>query len=277
LTHETRHLPTLAVSHAAQLLNDGALFVINHSGGKDSQAMMIRLLRVVPARQILVVHASLGDVEWPGALELARDQAAAAGAPFLIAWAVKTFFQMVEHRFKVRPGPNSPCWPSAANRQCTSDLKRGPIQREVRRYAKENGFTKIVSCMGIRAQESPGRAKQLPFRRNERGSVAGRDWFEWLPIFGLSVDEVFATIEQDGQKPHYAYGLGNQRLSCVFCIMGSANDIAIGAMHNPALLARYAEIEKRTGYTMHQSRLPIETIVANGMKQLTSSHRPEAS
>lgn len=237
-----------------EAINAGALFVINHSGGKDSQAMMIRLLRVVPAAQVLVVHASLGEVEWPGALELARDQAAAAGVPFIVAHAIKTFFEMVEHRFKVRPGPNSPCWPSSTNRQCTSDLKRGPIQREVRRYAKEHGFSTIVSCMGIRAQESSGRAKQMAFRRNDRGSIAGRDWFEWLPIHALTADEVFATIAGDGQSPHYAYALGNQRLSCVFCIMGSKSDIANGARHNPALLAKYVEVEKRTGYTMHQSR-----------------------
>ena len=31
----------------------GALFVCNHSAGKDSQAMLIELRRLVPARQIL--------------------------------------------------------------------------------------------------------------------------------------------------------------------------------------------------------------------------------
>lgn len=172
------------------LIEKGALFVVNHSGGKDSQAMMIRLVDLVPVRQLLVVHAALGEVEWEGALELAERQAAAAGAPFIVARSVKTFFEMVEHRFKVRPGPNSPCWPSAENRQCTSDLKRGPIQREVRRYAKERGFTLIVSCMGIRAQESPARAKHKTLKLNERCSVAGRLWYEWLPIHQLTTEEV---------------------------------------------------------------------------------------
>src|SRR4051812_3198395 len=101
----------------SELIARGSLFVVNHSGGKDSQAMLIRLLAIIPRGQLVVVHAALGDVEWPGALELARDQAASAGVPFIIATAVKTFFEMVEHRYKVRPGPNSPCWPSAANRQ----------------------------------------------------------------------------------------------------------------------------------------------------------------
>ncbi|MDW1112878.1 hypothetical protein P2N17_13320, partial [Mannheimia haemolytica] len=120
------------------LIDAGALFVSNHSGGKDSQAMLIKLLDVIPARQLVVVHASLGPVEWPGALELASAQATAAGLPFIVATARKTLLEMVVRRFENRP--EVPSWPSASTRQCTSDLKRGPIQREVRRYAKANGF-----------------------------------------------------------------------------------------------------------------------------------------
>ena len=205
-----------ALPHIDDLIRAGALFVANHSGGKDSQAMLIKLLERIPARQLLVVHASLGEAEWEGALEHAQAQAEDAGLPFVVAHAVKTFFDMVEHRFKVRPGPNSSCWPSASNRQCTSDLKRGPIEREVRRYAKANGFSNIVSCLGIRAQESPGRAKRPSFSRNERGSIAGRNWYEWLPIHDASTAEVFSTIADAGQEPHWAYAAGNERLSCVF-------------------------------------------------------------
>lgn len=250
-------MPTAKI---AELIAAGALFVANHSGGKDSQAMLIRLLKFVPRSQILVVHASLGEVEWPGALDKAEQHADAEGLPFIAARSVKTFFEMVEHRYKVRPGPNSPCWPSAANRQCTSDLKRGPIEREVRRYAKLHGYTTIVSCMGLRAQESSSRAKAVAFRRNERGSVAGRDWYEWLPIHGMTEAEVFATIERAGHLPHFAYALGNERLSCIFCIMGCAGDIANGARQHPALFARYTEIEQRTGYTMHMSRKPLAAV-----------------
>lgn len=249
-------LPTVS-----ELIAGGALFACNHSGGKDSQAMLIKLREVVPPEQMIVVHASLGEAEWPGALEHAENQATDAGLPFIVAHAVKTFFEMVERRFKTRPGPNSPCWPSAKNRQCTSDLKRGPITREVRRYAKANGFDTIVTCMGIRAQESAGRSKRAPFRRNNRESNSVATWYEWLPIHGLSADEVFQTITDAGQSPHWAYAAGNQRLSCMFCIMGSQNDIRNAARHNPGLLAKYVEIEERTGYTMHQSRKSLTEMV----------------
>src|ERR1700743_3679075 len=89
-----------------ELILAGALFVLNDSGGKDSQAMRIIVRDLVPRNQIVVMHASLGEVEWPGALEHACSGAERDGMPFFVARARKTFFEMVEHRFKVRPGPN---------------------------------------------------------------------------------------------------------------------------------------------------------------------------
>ncbi|MBA0077667.1 phosphoadenosine phosphosulfate reductase [Klebsiella pneumoniae] len=162
----------------SSLITAGALFVSNHSGGKDSQAMLINLLEIIPPKQLAVVHASLGAMEWPGALELAQKQAEAAGIPFIVARARKTLLEMVERRFVNRP--EVPSWPSASTRQCTSDLKRGPIQREVRAYAKANGFKVIVNCLGLRAQESPSRAKRQAFRKNETDSNSVLTWYEWL-------------------------------------------------------------------------------------------------
>lgn len=242
------------------LIDADALFVSNHSGGKDSQAMLIKLLEIVPPKQIVVVHASLGAVEWPGALELAQEQAKDAGLPFVVATARKTLLEMVARRFENRP--EVPSWPSASTRQCTSDLKRGPIQREVRAYAKANGFKVIVNCLGLRAQESPGRAKRQAFRKNETDSNSVLTWFEWLPIHELKADEVFATISEAGQQPHYAYSLGNERLSCVFCIMASRNDLRNGANHHPDLLEQYASLEEKTGYTMHMNRIPLRELAA---------------
>ncbi len=252
------------------LRDTGALFVLNDSGGKDSQAMRLALRDDVPASQKLVIHATLGEAEWPGALEHAREGAEREGLPFVVARAVKTFFEMVEHRYAVRPGPNSSCWPSASNRQCTSDLKRGPIEREIRRELKERGLNHVVTCMGIRAEESFKRAKLSTFKINVGNCIPSypttrkvdheRYWYEWLPIFRMTRDEVFASIASAGEKPHYAYAAGNERLSCMFCIMGSKNDLRNAALANPDLYRRYVEIERRTGYTMHQSRKSLEVL-----------------
>lgn len=250
--------PTTDVGPTA-LIAGGALVVVNHSGGKDSQALLIHLLPIVPRHQLLVMHASLGEMEWPGAMELARDQASAAGVAFRVARAEKSLLDMVERRFAARP--DVPSWPSAKHRQCTSDLKRDPIAREVRAHLKESGHTVVISAMGLRAQESASRAKRATFSRNERNSIAGRDWYEWSPIHDWTTLQVFETIRADGQQPHKAYAQGNDRLSCIFCIFGSKEDLKNGAKHNPALARQYIEMESRTGYTMHMSRKSLSELI----------------
>ena len=86
----------------------------------------------------------------------------------------KTLLERVEERRM---------WPSNSTRWCTSDFKTGPIERELRRYLKANpGFGgRLVNAMGMRADESAARARKVPWRRNERMSVAGREVFDWLP------------------------------------------------------------------------------------------------
>ena len=51
-----------------QSIARGALLAINHSGGKDSQAMTILISRIVPRDQLVAVHAPLGEIEWQGTI-----------------------------------------------------------------------------------------------------------------------------------------------------------------------------------------------------------------
>jgi 3'-phosphoadenosine 5'-phosphosulfate sulfotransferase (PAPS reductase)/FAD synthetase len=257
------------------LAERGALFALNDSGGKDSQAMRIRVMAWLRAlgraSQAIVVHAALGEVEWHGALEHARQGAERDALPFIAARAPKTFLGMVERRFATRP--EVPSWPSAGQRQCTSDLKRGPLDREIRRWAKANGYDVVVNCMGIRAEESARRSKAVPFARNDAKSIPAREWHDWLPIHRLPLAEVWNTIHFAGELPHPAYEAGNERLSCVFCILGSARDARNGAVHRPDLFERYVQLERTTGYTMHQSRVPLEAFAGITVAEAREAHR----
>lgn len=242
------------MSDLAQILDlvkRGALFAVNHSGGKDSQALLIKVRSIVPADQIVVIHAVLDEVEWEGTEEHVRETS--GDLPVILARPASTFFDMVERRGM---------FPSPANRQCTSDLKRGPIEREIRAYLKANprfgGL--IVNCMGMRAQESTSRSKLATFKKSDRNSKAGREWFDWLPIHNWHVDQVFGAIAKAGQVPHWAYAAGMSRLSCCFCIMSSQEDLTIAAKLKPALFARYVETEKRLGFTLSMSRKGLEEI-----------------
>ena len=237
--------------HCRELIQRGALVALSTSGGKDSQAMTILLSRLIPRHQLLAVHAPLSEVEWPGTIEHI-EATLPVGVPLIFAPVAsgKTLLDRVEERGM---------WPSNSARWCTSDFKTGPIERELRRYLKFHPRFggRLVNAMGMRAGESPARARKRPWRKNDRMSVAGREVFDWLPIFDLSTDDVFRVIRDAGQSPHWAYAAGMSRLSCVFCILASRADLRTAARLQPSLHRRYAMLERRIGHTLSPSRVPL--------------------
>ncbi len=242
-----------------QQIESGAIFYVSHSGGKDSQAMYSMLAGIVPSNQIVVVHADLGEVEWSGVQDHITDT---ISHPLNVVRAGKTLLSMVEKRFADRP--EVPSWPSAAHRQCTSDLKRGPIEKFIRNDMKSKGARFAVNCTGLRAEESNSRAKKASWTLNKSLSKAGRTVHNWLPIHDWKIDQVWSQINNAGQEPFWAYK-HNERLSCVFCIMGSDNDLIHGARENPELARKYIELERRTGYSMFHKR-SLESIVGKHIK-----------
>jgi DNA sulfur modification protein DndC len=233
-------------SELNSLIARGAMFVGNHSGGKDSDAMLIKLRALVPAEQLYIVHADLGEeVEWEGALDHIRKYSGSLRIE--VTRARRTLIEMIEERGM---------FPSPTLRQCTSDLKRGPIERTIRRLVQERraagvpGADLVVNCMGMRAAESSSRAKLEVFKRSERNSKNGREWYDWLPIHELSTDQVFETIRAAGQEPHPVYAAGMSRFSCRFCIMASAHDLRTAATLAPKHYARYVQLERTTGVVM---------------------------
>lgn len=260
----------------SDLIARGAIFVANHSGGKDSQAMYLYLRGFVPASQIWLVHADLGEVEWAGAQEHIR--ATTNGEPLSVCRSRRGLLQMIEERGM---------FPSPSQRQCTSDLKRGPIERTIRGIVKQRmgqypkhkgipvndsiitgtdaGANIVVNCMGMRAEESPGRSKLAAFKLSKGNSKAGREWYDWLPIHDWTKEQVFAAIEAAGQKPHPIYAAGMSRFSCCFCIMSSKADLTTAAKLNPELYRKYVELERSTGQVMmmpskSKGRLTLEQI-----------------
>src|SRR5271168_1848215 len=100
--------------------------VINSSGGKDSQAMLDFVGQQcddarVPRQRVVVAHADLGRVEWPGTRELAEEQAKHYGLTF--------------HTVRRRQGDllehiaERGMFPSPTARFCTSDHKRAQVHR----------------------------------------------------------------------------------------------------------------------------------------------------
>lgn len=243
-----------------RLRDAGALFVVSHSGGKDSQAMYLELRDLIPREQILVVYAKLtGDMVWTENVDHIR--ATTDDAELMIArarhkgGAVKSFWSRLEHRsesLRSRGKGHVPPWPgmTRTTRWCTPDLKRDPIVRDVRAYMDAHGFRTAVMCLGIRALESDLRAKDPDWQVLTKLATAGRAAFTWHPIKGWSARDVFDKIDEAGQQPHPIYAKGMRRNSCCFCIYLNPDDMQVAAKLRPALFERYVETEKALGFTL---------------------------
>ena len=240
-----------------QLIAAGAQFFVGHSGGKDSQAMYAALRQIVPAHQLHVVHADLGDIEHDGVKQHIRDN---IDSDLMIAQAIhadgskKDFFTTTRARrvtLDAAGKHTAPAFPSSAARFCTSDLKTGPIWKVIRNHGAHQI---VVNCVGIRGEESPARAKKITQRGtlqiNKKNTNSRRTAYDYWPIAEWLIDAVWQEIEDAGQKRHPLYDAGNDRLSCVFCIFGSHGDLRRGAAARPELFKKYAELERDVRGTM---------------------------
>ncbi len=242
----------------------------NSSAGKDSQAMLDVVVEAARAADVLdrlvVVHADLGDNEWPGTAQLAAEHAAQYGLRFEIVsrqqddGEVETILRRVSARGM---------WPDAARRWCTSDHKRGPIRKLMTQLAAEQRAAgivgrpvRILNVMGFRAEESPARRGRVPYSFDGSASNGRRHVDTWLPIHGWTTAQVWQRIEQAGTRPHPAYAAGMSRLSCRFCVLASRADLICSARVNPELAERYAAVEAETGHRFRKDLSMAEIIAA---------------
>jgi len=237
-----------------RLRDRGALFAISHSGGKDSQVMAIKIHALVPDEQIIWIHCPLKGVEWAGGVEQVRRYKP-RNVPLIFADAID---EMEAQKWLLDWVIRRGMWPSKTRRWCTSDFKRGPIRREIRRYADKHGYHIIVDAQGLRAEESTDRASRAAFEplASEHGNVSRalgkkREWYSWSPIKWDSTKEIFTAIHEADQIPMWTYLEGMTRSSCAFCIMGSMGDLRRAAQLAPKLYAAYVAVEKYIGHTIN--------------------------
>jgi len=250
------------------------LILINSSGGKDSQTALEEVVRTaqrlrIPTSKLVVVHADLGVVEWPGTRELAEEQARHYGLRFEV---VRYRNANGEHPDLLEHILERGRWPDSQNRFCSSDAKRGPVQTVMTRYAQAAGRRhrlklgqqkyRIVNCLGMRADESPARGLLPNWTFNVPASNGLREVFNWLPIFDLTKHEVWARIKASGVRHHWAYDLGMPRLSCCFCIFSPKSALILAGRHNRELLLRYVEAERKMKHTFRHGFSLAEVLAA---------------
>ncbi len=246
----------------SQMIRDGALFICNHSGGKDSQAMYKLLSTLIPSEQLIVIHAHLPGVEWEGVIPHIQKT---INHEFFNVQADKSFFQMVDHR---------QMWPSKQYRTCTSDLKTSPINKLMRKLSRERGYKQIVHCIGLRAQESSERKKKRIISINKKETNSLRRVIHWLPIHKYTLNQVwqsYSSSTEDWHRRirlykagdidaaledwpfHWVYAAGMTRLSCKVCILAGLRDLLTSSELDPENFNDYVIKEKEIN---HCFRMP---------------------
>lgn len=253
-------------------LCDGAALAVSISGGKDSQAMLLALVEVHRRQQwpgdIFAIHAHLGRMEWPQTFAHCEAICKDAGLPLTVVSRPQgDLLQEMWDRVEKLRGTDKPPFPDSKNRYCTSHHKTNQIDKALRKHQV------IISAEGIRADESPARAKRPEWELREQICTRDRTAYTWRPLLhwteadvwaqmGTSLEEVqrrrklYRAGDREaafaGWIAHPAYVMGNMRLSCAMCVLASRADITNGALHNPELYAELVRMEEVSGFSFRQ-------------------------
>ena len=266
-------MPPIAIDDAVTAaIADGAWFVFSLSGGKDSSAAAFAANMYLdaarhPRSRRLAIHADLGRAEWRSTPQQVEASAARLGLPLLVVrrhagdmvarWEQR--FANGCARFAALStyhliGP----WSQANKRFCTSELKAQVIGPELARRFR--GQT-IVSVIGIRRAESAARkltpVSAVDTRFAKPGKATGTTMLNWYPAVDWSTAQVFACHDRHALPLHEAYTrYGSTRLSCAFCVLGSAHDLAAAtdAASNRSLYCHLVDMEARSTFSFQPAR-----------------------
>lgn len=249
----------------------GARVVFNLSGGKDCGAISALTMKHLDAirhpRELrLAIHADLGRAEWQSTPAQVEAQADALGLKLVVVRAAsgdlvdrfenrweRGLAQYVNMGLYNLRGP----WSSPSLKFCQSEKK---IQVMGPHLAKAFRGETIINVVGIRREESTGRKNtevaKIDTRFAEPGNRAGTSMMLWHPGVDMLVDDVFLANNRHRIPLAESYGLGASRHSCAFCIMGSANDLAVAttAPGNHWLYRHYVSMEARSTFSFQNDR-----------------------
>lgn len=163
------------------------LLLINISGGKDSQATLDVLHELAGdmgiQERIVLVHADLGEAEWPGTLDLVREHAR----------HYRSRLEVVRREITDSNGQRRTqelleqvlargMWPDRQRRWCTSDWKRGPCLTVMTKLVREIDPVRlgrpvtVLNVFGFREEESPERKNRPRFTTTSGPATAAATW-----------------------------------------------------------------------------------------------------
>lgn len=192
--------------------DESKLYICSISGGKDSVAMWL-YLRFDLGLNVIPIFADTG---WEHAITY--DYLDYLDDKFGGLIKIQGPYTMITLAKKKKR------FPSPRVRFCTQELKLFPLKKYIWQMIEDGKLDKdkIIMCSGVRAEESPSRAKMAPFMETD-------DLFklpQWRPILDWTWQEVFAMHSKHGIEPNPLYKHGMSRVGCMPCIMVNKSELA---------------------------------------------------
>ncbi len=251
----------------SQLLSSDCAVAVSISGGKDSQACALRTSRYLDeighSGPRVLVNSDLGFIEWRDSLPSCQRLAAHLGIELIVVrrkagdmvarWQQRWQNNVKRYRDLSCVRLILP-WSTNALRFCTSELKVSPITAELKRRFPCHA---ILNVSGIRRQESAKR-RRMPVSAIQ-AKLARKDYIgvSWNPIIEWTIDDVLAEIRTSSLPLHEAYTrYGSSRVSCAFCILSSAHDLAAASTcsDNHDVYRALVELEAESSFAFQGTR-----------------------
>jgi len=281
-------------------LEDYDFIIVAFSGGKDSTACFLHLLDsgVDPDKIELWHHlidgapGSESFMDWPITEDYCREFAKEFNVPIYFSWRDGGFEQEMLREdsptgkvFWENPdgtidssggkGPNGTRhkFPQvSANlrvRWCSAYLKIDVMSAAINNQERFKGKKTLV-VTGERAEESKARSKYDTFEYHRcHGKL--RTVLHWRPIHDWTEEQVWGIIKQHDVWSHPAYYLGWNRLSCITCIFGNANQWASAAHLYPKMVEKIAQYEEKFGLTIKQG-VSVRELIDKGKIYESAAH-----
>ena len=205
--------------------------LVQFSGGKDSQACLIKAVRDYGKNRVAAVFCDTGW-EHPETYNHINDVVKKLEVP-LVTLKSKRYNNFVD--MSVKKGR----FPSVMARFCTSELKVIPMIDFI--LSQDESF---IIIQGIRAKESKVRSRydvecsyfKEYFNDEIKGLYHKKAVLDWCkrhdasvlrPIFRWSAQDVIDYILSNGQRPNPLYERGFSRVGCFPCVMCRKREVQL--------------------------------------------------
>lgn len=187
-------------------------FIASFSGGKDSQATLDLVSRVIPPDDFRVIYADTG-MEIPPSLEI---------------WEItkkyySTLYPQLKFYLSQNPQNNTvELWekfglPSRVHRWCCTVAKTAPLYRDLKHINGNCKQPNVLVFEGVRAEES---SKRESYDRIGK-QVKHNNVINARPIFSWNLTEVFIYLFSRELAINEGYRYGLSRVGCVICPFSS--------------------------------------------------------